>query len=62
MDIGRFAVDVVSDGTLLVDGGCMFGQVPKVEWEQRLKPDRRNRVRVGLNCLLIRTPEMNVET
>ena len=38
----------------------MFGTVPKVEWEQRLKPDRRNRIRLGLNCLLIQTPDVNV--
>ena len=60
MNIGRFSVDIVTDGTLLLDGGSMFGQVPKAEWEQRLKPDRRNRVRLGLNCLLIQTPDVNV--
>ena len=60
MNIGRFAVDIVTDGTLLLDGGSIFGAVPKAEWEQQLKPDRRNRVRLGLNCLLIQTPEVNV--
>ena len=60
MNIGRFTVDIATDGTLLMDGGAMFGTVPKVEWEQRLKPDRRNRIRLGLNCLLIQTPDVNV--
>ena len=60
MNIGRFAVDIVTDGTLLLDGGSIFGAIPKAEWEQQLKPDRRNRVRLGLNCLLIQTPEVNV--
>lgn len=32
----------------------MFGPVPKAEWELYAKPDRKNRVRLGLNCLLIR--------
>jgi glyoxylase-like metal-dependent hydrolase (beta-lactamase superfamily II) len=54
--IGDTSVDVVSDGTYLLDGGAVFGQVPKPLWEQQIKPDRRNRIRLGLNCLLIQTP------
>jgi glyoxylase-like metal-dependent hydrolase (beta-lactamase superfamily II) len=45
---------------MMVDGGSMFGQVPKSEWELYMKPDRKNRVRVGLNCLLIRGPAGNI--
>ena len=33
----------------------MFGIVPRVLWKQRMPPDKRNRVHLGLNCLLIRT-------
>lgn len=54
MQLGGTSVDVISDGTMLIDGGTMFGQVPKSEWESYSKPDRKNRVRLGLNCLLIR--------
>ncbi len=54
------AVRVVSDGTFLLDGGPVFGPVPKILWERSAKPDRKNRVRLGLNSLLIRTPEANV--
>ena len=53
-------VRVISDGTFLRDGGTVFGTVPKVLWERAAKPDRKNRVRLGLNSLLIRTPEANV--
>ncbi len=53
-------VNVVSDGSFLRDGGPVFGTVPKVLWERSVKPDRKNRVRMGLNCLLIRTPDANV--
>ena len=51
---------MVSDGTFLLDGGSVFGQVPKALWEQQIKPDRKNRVRLGLNCLLIQSPSANI--
>lgn len=38
----------------------MFGPVPKAEWELYAKPDRKNRVRLGLNCLLIRGVNGNI--
>ncbi len=60
MQLGTTTVDVVSDGTYMMDGGTLFGQVPKTLWEQQLKPDRKNRVRLGLNCMLIQTPTINI--
>ena len=60
MDLGTTSVNVVSDGTFLLDGGSMFGQVPKPLWESQVKPDRKNRIRMGLNCLLIQSPSANV--
>jgi glyoxylase-like metal-dependent hydrolase (beta-lactamase superfamily II) len=38
----------------------MFGSVPKILWEKDAKPDRKNRVRLGLNSLLIKTPHANI--
>ena len=60
MKIGGTTISVVSDGTFLLDGGAVFGQVPKSVWELQMKPDRKNRVRLGLNCLVIETPTMNI--
>ena len=54
------SVKVVSDGSYLLDGGPFFGPVPKVLWEKQAKPDRKNRVRLGLNSLLIRSGEENI--
>ena len=51
---------VVSDGSYQLDGGALFGGVGKSEWERFLKPDRKNRVRMGLNCLVVSTPSGNV--
>ena len=51
---------IVTDGSFLLDGGSVFGQVPKVIWERAAKPDRKNRVRLGLNCLLVRNKDHNL--
>ncbi len=60
MQIGNIHVDLLKDGSLMVDGGVAFGQLARSAWERFIKPDRRNRVRYGLNAMLIRTPEVNV--
>jgi glyoxylase-like metal-dependent hydrolase (beta-lactamase superfamily II) len=58
--LGDFRLDVVSDGTFRLDGGAMFGVVPRVLWERVFPPDEKNRIRLGLNCLLVRTGEETV--
>ncbi|MBI4481645.1 MAG: MBL fold metallo-hydrolase [Acidobacteria bacterium] len=60
MKFGTFDLDVISDGTFALDGGAMFGVVPKVFWHKVLPADEQNRVRLGLNCLVIRAPGLNV--
>ena len=60
MNLGTTSVNIISDGILLMDGGSLFGQVPKAQWELQVKADRRNRVRIGLNCLLVQTSEANI--
>ena len=60
MTTGSVAVRVISDGSFLLDGGPVFGPVPKVLWERQAKPDRKNRVRLGLNSLLVKTPQANI--
>ena len=60
MQFGEFELFVVSDGTFRLDGGAMFGTIPKVLWERTNPADDRNRILMGLNCLLIRTPTENI--
>lgn len=60
MKLGDFEIYALSDGTFGLDGGQMFGVVPKPLWEKKLPADDRNRVRLGLTCLLVRTGEYNV--
>ena len=47
------AVKIVSDGVIKFDGGSMFGQVPKMAWENNVITDRKNRMTLGLNCMLL---------
>ncbi|TDI29397.1 MAG: MBL fold metallo-hydrolase [Acidobacteria bacterium] len=46
---------VLPAGTFALDGGAMFGVVPRVLWQKVLPPDSEHRVRLGLNCLLVRS-------
>jgi glyoxylase-like metal-dependent hydrolase (beta-lactamase superfamily II) len=55
MRLGDVELHSLSDGTFRLDGGAMFGIVPKPLWERRLAADERNRVTLALRCLLIRT-------
>ncbi len=54
MRLGNFELNVVSDGVFRMNGGTVFGVVPKTIWGRLRPPDRKNRVELGLNCLLIR--------
>ncbi len=54
--VGDLRVTVVSDGEFRLDGGAMYGMVPKVRWEKVDPADERNRVRLGLHCLLVQGP------
>ena len=51
--IGRWRVHAIQAGGQKLDGGAMFGVVPKPLWERRIVPDERNRIQLGMRCLLI---------
>jgi glyoxylase-like metal-dependent hydrolase (beta-lactamase superfamily II) len=55
--VGGFDVVRLLDGTFRVDGGAMFGVVPRTLWAAKAAPDRENRVTLAMNCYLVRTPE-----
>jgi glyoxylase-like metal-dependent hydrolase (beta-lactamase superfamily II) len=54
MQVGRFQIEIFSDGVFRLDGGAMFGVVPKVLWEKQKPADELNRVAMDMNCVLIR--------
>lgn len=56
---GNARVHILSDGVMKMDGGVLFGQAPKSLWQDWMPADRRNRVKLGLNCLLLRLGDRN---
>jgi glyoxylase-like metal-dependent hydrolase (beta-lactamase superfamily II) len=51
---------ILSDGTYELDGGAMFGVVPKVMWSKRIPADERNMIKLGTNSLLMRDGKRSV--
>jgi glyoxylase-like metal-dependent hydrolase (beta-lactamase superfamily II) len=54
---GDFELLPLVDGFFRLDGGAMFGVVPKPLWQKRAPADDRNRILLGLRPLLVRTPD-----
>jgi len=52
--LGDLELISVSDGFFSLDGGAMFGVVPRSLWETRLPPDDRNRIPLGMRPLIVR--------
>src|SRR5690349_4071726 len=50
----RYRWQLLRAGPLKLDGGGMFGVVPRVVWSKLLPPDEQHRVTIAHNCLLLR--------
>ncbi|MFW6078078.1 MAG: MBL fold metallo-hydrolase [Gemmatimonadota bacterium] len=55
--LGAFRLHALEAGMQRLDGGAMFGVVPKPLWERRIAADERNRIPLALRCLLVETPD-----
>ncbi len=51
--VGRLRCHALEAGLQRLDGGAMFGVVPRPLWERRLAPDDRNRIPLAMRCLLV---------
>ena len=51
LELGRLRIDVVPCGEFRLDGGAMFGQVPKVRWQTFVPADAKNRIVMGTSVL-----------
>lgn len=58
--LGKFMLTGLRDGFFYLDGGAVFGVVPKVLWEKKYPADQENRIKLGLNSLLIETGEKKI--
>jgi glyoxylase-like metal-dependent hydrolase (beta-lactamase superfamily II) len=54
MNLGDLEFHILNDGTFRLDGGAMFGVIPRPMWEKATPPDSRNRILMAMNSLLIR--------
>ncbi len=57
MRFGNLDIDLLDLSPILMDGGAVFGIIPKPLWQRLIPSDERNRIRLGLHCLLIRSPD-----
>ena len=53
LQLGTHRLIRVDDGLFRLDGGAMFGVVPKTLWSQKAPADAENRIRMGTHCLLV---------
>ena len=55
--VGTLRVHALQAGLQQLDGGAMFGVVPKTLWERKIPADGRNRIPLGMRCLLVEHPD-----
>jgi glyoxylase-like metal-dependent hydrolase (beta-lactamase superfamily II) len=55
MRIGPFELTPIDAGHFRLDGGAMFGVVPKTLWSRTLPADELNRIPMMMRCLLVRS-------
>lgn len=60
MRFGKFDLRIIRESRFKLDGGAMFGVVPKAIWANVVSADLANRVELSCNLLLIQTPQGNV--
>ena len=51
--VGRLRCHALEGGRQRLDGGAMFGVVPRTLWKTRIEPDERNRIPLAMRCLLV---------
>lgn len=55
LSVGDIELTFVSGGRLRIDGGNMFGVVPRFLWEHESPPDDQHRIQLDTKCILVRT-------
>ena len=55
MQFGDYRVEIIPDAEFHLDGGAMFGVVPRNLWSRVCPPDDENRIRLNMNCVFIDT-------
>ncbi|MGI8919537.1 MAG: MBL fold metallo-hydrolase [Pyrinomonadaceae bacterium] len=55
MQFGDYRVEIIPDTEFRLDGGAMFGVVPRNLWSRVAPPDEQNRIRMNMNCVFVET-------
>src|SRR5215208_5973517 len=55
--VGGLRCHTLEGGRQRLDGGAMFGVVPRPLWQTRVQPDERHRIPLAMRCLLVEHPE-----
>src|ERR1700749_3410407 len=58
--LGEMDLTILTDGPYYLDGGAMFGVVPKPMWEKRAPANERNQILLGTNTVVVRTGKHTV--
>jgi methylmalonyl-CoA epimerase len=58
--LGDYELITLSDGFIGLDGGAMFGVVPRPLWEKKLPPDDANRIPLSMRPLIVRTGDVTM--
>jgi glyoxylase-like metal-dependent hydrolase (beta-lactamase superfamily II) len=53
MNFGNYRLEIIPDSEFRLDGGAMFGVVPRNLWARVFPPDEQNRIRMSMNCVFI---------
>jgi glyoxylase-like metal-dependent hydrolase (beta-lactamase superfamily II) len=60
VEIGDYRIEIIPDTEFRLDGGAMFGVVPRVLWERVCPPDESNRISMNMNCVFVDTGKEKV--
>jgi len=60
MRLGKYNISVIETGTFGLDGGAMFGIIPKTLWNKVTPADDKNRIKLGARCLLLESDSKKI--
>jgi glyoxylase-like metal-dependent hydrolase (beta-lactamase superfamily II) len=60
MQFGDYRVEIIPDTEFRLDGGAMFGVVPRNLWSRVCPPDEQNRIRMNMNCVFVETGNQRI--
>ncbi len=60
MQVGKYNIKLIQTGLFALDGGAMFGIIPKPLWNKTNPSDEKNRIKLGAKCLLLESDSKKI--